>query len=65
LALAGADLSGKIGNIKPNWVIPGTVVPHRPVLALDRVRFVGECVALVVAETREAAYDAMELIDVA
>jgi len=65
LALAGADLSGKIGNVKPNWVIPGTVVPDRPVLAVDRVRFVGECIALVVAETREAAYDATELIDVA
>ena len=65
LALAGADLIGKIGNIKPNWVIPGTVVPNRRVVAVDRVRFVGECVALVVAETREAAYDALELIDVA
>jgi len=65
LALAGADLSGKIDNIKPNWVIPGTVVPNRPVVAVDRVRFVGECVALVVAETRETAYDALELIDVA
>jgi carbon-monoxide dehydrogenase large subunit len=64
LALAGADLPGKIGSIKPNWIIPGTVVPDRPVIAVDRVRFVGECVALVVAETREAAYDALELIDV-
>ena len=42
LALAGADLSGKIGNIKPNWVVPGTVVPDRPVMAVNRVRFVGE-----------------------
>jgi len=65
LVLAGTDLNGKIGNIKPNWVIPGTVVPDRPVMALDKVRFVGECVALVVGETREAAYDALELIDVA
>lgn len=65
LALAGADLIGKIGDIKPNWVIPGTVVPNRPVVAVDRVRFVGECVAFAVAETREAAHDALELIDVA
>jgi len=65
LALAGADLPGKLSSIKPNWVIPGTVVADRPVIAVDRVRFVGECVALVVAETREAAYDALELIDVA
>src|SRR6202030_360481 len=65
LAVDGADLDGKIGDIKPNWIIPGTVVPHRPVVALDKVRFVGECVALVLAETREAAWDALELIDVA
>jgi carbon-monoxide dehydrogenase large subunit len=65
LVLPGADFSGKIGSIKPNWVIPGTVVPDRPVMAVDRVRFVGECVALVVAETREAAHDALELIGVA
>src|SRR5258708_5677376 len=65
LALAGADLSGKIGNIKPNWVVPGTVVPDRAVMAVNRVRFVGECVALVVAETREAAYDALGEIEVA
>jgi len=65
LALAGPDLIGKIGNIKPNWVIPGTLVPNRPVMAVDTVRFVGECVALVVAETREAAWDALDLIDVA
>ena len=62
LAIGGADLIGRIGNIKPNWVIPGTVVPNRPVMAVDRVRFVGECVALVVAETREAAHDALELL---
>src|SRR5215471_3519787 len=39
LALAGADLSGKIANIKPNWIVPGTLVPDRPVIAVDRVRF--------------------------
>jgi len=60
----GADLVGKIGAIRPNWVIPGTVVPDRPVMAIDRVRFVGECVAVVVAETRAAAEDARDLIDV-
>src|SRR6476661_8778236 len=52
LALSGADLSGKLGAIVPNWIIPGTKVPHRPVVAIDRVRFVGECVAVVVAETQ-------------
>ncbi|MGX9426881.1 MULTISPECIES: xanthine dehydrogenase family protein molybdopterin-binding subunit [Bradyrhizobium] len=64
LALSGQDLQGKIGPIVPNWVMPGTKVPFRPVVAIDRVRFVGECVALVVAETQAQAYDAVGLIDV-
>ena len=34
--------------------------PHRPALAHGRVRFVGEPVALVVAETETAAQDAAE-----
>src|SRR5271168_5472733 len=29
LALAGADLAGKIRSIKPNWILPGTRVPDR------------------------------------
>jgi carbon-monoxide dehydrogenase large subunit len=36
----------------------------RPPLARDRVRFVGDPVAVVVAETRTAAVDAAELVDV-
>ena len=65
LALSGKDLVGKIGPIVPNWIMPGTKVPHRAVVAVDRVRFVGECVALVVAETLAQAYDATGLIAVA
>ena len=61
LALSGAELAGKIGAIVPNWIIPGTKVPDRPVVAIDRVRFVGECVALVVAETQAMAHDAIGL----
>src|ERR1700730_15740471 len=63
-ALSGADLVGKIGSIVPNWIMPGTKVPERPVVAIDRVRFVGECVALVVAQTQAIAYDAVGLMDV-
>ena len=64
LVLSGKDLMGRIGPIVPNWIIPGTKVPVRPVVAVDRVRFVGECVALVVAESQTMAYDAVGLIDV-
>jgi aerobic carbon-monoxide dehydrogenase large subunit len=64
LVLSGADLVGRIGPIVPNWIIPGTKVPVRPVVAVDRVRFVGECVALVVAESQTMAHDAVGQIDV-
>ena len=40
---------------------PGAA-PRRPILAEDRVRYAGEAIALVVAETREAALDAAEAI---
>ncbi|MFB6450215.1 xanthine dehydrogenase family protein molybdopterin-binding subunit [Bradyrhizobium tunisiense] len=64
LVLSGNELVDKIGPIVPNWIIPGSKVPVRPVIATDRVRFVGECVALVVAETFAQACDALELIEV-
>ena len=64
LVTSGADLAGKIGAIVPNWIMPGSKVPERPVVAVDRVRFVGECVALVVAESRAQAYDALELVEI-
>ena len=40
------------------------IVPPRPALATDRVRYVGEPVAFVVAETAFAAQDAAELVSV-
>ncbi len=42
----------------------GVVVPPRPVLARDRVRFVGEEIAVVIAEHPAAAQDAAERIEV-
>jgi carbon-monoxide dehydrogenase large subunit len=36
----------------------------RPPLATDRVRFVGEAVAVIVGETKAAAVDAVELVEV-
>jgi len=64
LVLSSEALADRIGPIVPNWIIPGSRVPVRPVIATDRVRFVGECVALVVAETLAQAYDAVGLIEV-
>ncbi|MDA9433799.1 xanthine dehydrogenase family protein molybdopterin-binding subunit [Bradyrhizobium sp. CCBAU 51627] len=64
LALSGSALEDRIGPIVPNWIIPGSKVPVRRVVATDRVRFVGESVALVVAESLAEAYDAIGLIEV-
>jgi carbon-monoxide dehydrogenase large subunit len=62
--LTEADLAGKVGDIRPNWVVGNSIVPpHRP-LASGRVRYLGEPVAFVVANTREQAVDAVEAIDV-
>jgi len=44
--------------------IVGLLTPERPVLARKRVRFVGDEVAVVVAETAAAARDAAELIEI-
>ncbi|HYL32321.1 MAG TPA: xanthine dehydrogenase family protein molybdopterin-binding subunit [Stellaceae bacterium] len=40
------------------------LVPERPILARDRVRFAGEEIALVVAESHAAAVDAADLIEI-
>ena len=42
----------------------GPVVDDQPVVATDRVRHVGEVVALIAAESREIAEEALELIEV-
>jgi len=44
--------------------MPGGPPPLQPPLAVERVRFVGEAVALVVATSLDAARDAAERIDV-
>ena len=42
----------------------GPVVDDQPVVATDRVRHVGEVVALIAAESREIAEEALDLIEV-
>ncbi|HLJ22029.1 MAG TPA: xanthine dehydrogenase family protein molybdopterin-binding subunit, partial [Stellaceae bacterium] len=71
----GADLDADgIGGIPSEFVPPKfgisgiencpVVRPHFPALTLDRVRFCGEGVALVVADTAAQAKDAAELVSV-
>ena len=64
----GADLEG-VNGLPCGWLITsvdGTPMkePAHPVLAKGKVRYVGDHVALVIAETRSQAKDASELIEV-
>lgn len=62
----GKDLEGKMGTIPTAWLVPDSNIktPPHPALAVDKVRYVGDGVALVVAEDRYTAKDALELIEV-
>ncbi len=64
LVLTGADVAGL--SRLPVASDSGAQVfgPAVPILASERVRFAGEPVAVVVAESRAAAVDAAELVDV-
>jgi carbon-monoxide dehydrogenase large subunit len=57
------DLAG-LGTVPCAIQMPGLNVPAHPVLAKDRVRYVGEPVAAVVAEDLYTACDAAELVEV-
>src|SRR5215470_16933758 len=72
LALAGAELArllppvpGAQLSLPSKWrarVEHKLHNPQQPLLAIDKVRHVGEGIAVVVAESREAAEDAAELV---
>ena len=61
------DLGGRLDNRMKGDLVrnrDGTrgAAPRRPILAEERVRYAGEPIALVVAESRAAAMDAVEVI---
>lgn len=62
----GTDLVGKVGPLPCAWLIPnaGLKTPAHPAIAVDRVRYVGDAVAVVVAEDRYTARDGAEQIQV-
>jgi carbon-monoxide dehydrogenase large subunit len=61
--LTASDLAALgVGELRVNWVHPGQRNSSNPVLAVDRVYYVGHPVAIVVAESRYVAEDAAELI---
>ena len=65
----GKDLEGKMGGLPCGWLItdvngqPMKEPPH-PVLARGKARYVGDRVALVIADSIKQAKDASEAIDV-
>src|SRR6266446_3269298 len=60
----GVDVNDKVGTIPCASPLPGGKSPDHTVLAGARAYFVGHPVAVVVAETRTIARDALDLIDV-
>ncbi|SDO00498.1 xanthine dehydrogenase family protein molybdopterin-binding subunit [Geodermatophilus sp. DSM 45219] len=61
----GRDLADEQGSIPCAWpVTPDMVNPGHPSIAVDEVNHVGEAVAVIVARSKAAAADAIELVDV-
>ncbi len=54
----------QVGGLPCGWMLPGIKVPTRPVLAQGKVRYVGEPVAIVVADSAYTAKDAAETVKV-
>ena len=63
--LTGRDVADEQGSLPCAWpVTPDMVNPGHPSIAVDEVNHVGEAVAVIVARSKAAAQDAVELVDV-
>jgi carbon-monoxide dehydrogenase large subunit len=62
----GRDTKDKLVPVPCAWNPPGCDLktPPHPLLAYERVRYVGDAVAMVVAESRAEARDAVDLVEV-
>lgn len=60
----GAEVAGKIGYVPCAAALPELKVPKYPVLAQDKVIFVGQPVAAIVATDKYKARDAVDLIEI-
>ncbi len=58
------DLKDSCADMHVHLTTPGALAPDWPIMATDRVRYVGEILAAVVAGSRYQAEDALELIEV-
>ena len=64
-AFRGADLVSAMPALQPAPMPVDLKKPERKPLALGKTRFVGDPVAVILAESRAAALDALDLVDVA
>jgi aerobic carbon-monoxide dehydrogenase large subunit len=63
--ITAADLTGRVGDLPVQGIEDGRVADEgHPVLARDEVRYAGQLVAAVLAESRALAEDGAELIEV-
>lgn len=64
--LTGKDLEAAPipGGVPVGWLLPDLKTPPHSILALDKVRHVGDGVAVVIAEDRYIARDAADLVEV-
>jgi len=62
----GADVKDTLKPVPCAWLLPNAnlKIAAYPAMAIDTVHYVGDIVAIVVAETRYQAYDALDLIQV-
>ena len=60
----GRDFEGRIKSLTPDKLQPGFQPVARSAMPVDRVRFVGEAVAVIVANSRYLAEDAVDLVQV-
>jgi carbon-monoxide dehydrogenase large subunit len=59
----GKDMAG-VQSLPCGWLLPELKIPPHPPLATDAARYVGDPVAVVIAETQGAARDAADLVEV-
>ena len=56
--------AGVPGNLPVGWYLPSLKDPPHPIMAREKVRYVGDAVAVVVAKSRYGSQDASEAVDV-